>query len=108
HPLGINLQSLDEFLELLQHVIEQNRRIRQNDSLGTGMANVAFMPKSDFFQPDDGVAPEDTREAAQSLARYRVPFVRHRRAALLSLGKKFFDFQNFGSLQMAKLGRPFV
>ena len=32
--------------------------------------------------------------------------MRHRAGAFLALAKEFFDFQNFGSLQVTKFGGP--
>ena len=70
------------------------------------MADVAFVPERDVFHRGEGVAAQHAREAGETFAGDGIALVRHGAGTFLAFGKKFFRFQNFGALQMAKLRRP--
>ncbi len=53
-----------------------------------------------------GVAAQHACQAGQAFAGDGIALVRHRAGTFLSVGEKFFRFQNFGALQMAKFRRP--
>src|SRR5437870_12390338 len=72
------------------------------------MADVALVPKGDVLKRDDRVAANDARQPAQPLARDRVAFVRHGRAAFLAFAEIFFNLEDFGPLEVTKLRRPAI
>ena len=78
HPLGKNFHIRDDFRGAMQHVVHQDRRIRQNHALHGAVRNVAFVPQRDIFQRRHRIGAHHAREAAHLLARHRVPLVRHR------------------------------
>ncbi len=72
------------------------------------MADVALVPKRHILQRDDRVAANHARQAAQTLTRNWVAFVRHGRATFLPFAKKFFHFENFRPLKVTELSRPAI
>src|SRR2546421_12028935 len=72
------------------------------------MADIALVPQCDILKRHNRISPNYASQTAQSFAGNWVSLVRHRRAAFLSLPEKFFHFENFWSLQMAKLGCPTI
>ena len=88
-----------------QHLVEQDRRVRQDDPLGGGVRDVALVPQRDVLERHLGVAAQDAREPADALADDRVALVRHRARALLALAERLLDLAHLGALQVADLGR---
>src|ERR1043166_2449863 len=72
------------------------------------MADVALVPERDVLERDDRVAADDAGKSAQTLARDRVSLVRHGRTAFLAFAEIFFHLENFGVLEVTKLGRPTI
>ena len=70
------------------------------------MRNVALVPERDVFQGGDGVAAQHAREAGQAFPSDGIALVRHGAGTFLAFGERFFGFQNFRALQMAKFHRP--
>ena len=63
--------------------------VRQDDPLGRGVADVAFVPQGDVLEPDLGVAAQQSGQAGHVLRPDRVALVGHGRRALLALGEGF-------------------
>src|SRR5439155_2483228 len=72
------------------------------------MAYIALVPKRDVFKRHHRVTANHARESTQSLARYRVAFVRHGRAPFLAFAKIFLHFENFSPLKMTKFCCPAI
>src|ERR1051325_500139 len=72
------------------------------------MADVALVPEGDVLKGDNRIAADDAGEAAETLARDRVAFVRHGRTAFLAFAEIFFDLENFGALEVTKFRRPTI
>ena len=70
------------------------------------MADIALVPEGHIFECSDSVSTQNPGQARQTLARDRVPFMRHGTRALLAFGKEFLRFQHFRSLQMAEFSGP--
>ena len=65
-------------------VVEQDRRVGQDDPLDRGVRDVALVPERDVLEAGLGVAAQHAREAGDLLGLDRVALVRHRRGALLA------------------------
>ena len=50
HAVRIDDQFREDFVETNEHVIRENRTVRENDSFDRGVTNVPFMPQGDIFQ----------------------------------------------------------
>src|SRR5690606_26032734 len=70
------------------------------------MADIALVPESNVFQRSDSVAAQHTRETGEAFPSDGVALVRHRARTFLTFRKRFFRFEHFGALQVAKLHRP--
>src|SRR6188472_3409333 len=57
HPLGPHDEALDEPGEALQHVVEREKRVGDDDALGRRVGDVALVPERDVLQTDEGAAP---------------------------------------------------
>src|SRR5580704_13651645 len=89
----------------MQHVVHQNCGVGQNYALDRAVRDVALVPKSDIFKGSRGIGSYHTRKAAYLLARNRIAFVRHSRAAALLAAEWFLYFADFGALQVANFQR---
>ena len=98
HPLGVDLEVLHHIPEFHEHVIHQDARVRQNDSLRAGMTNVALVPKGYVLERGQGIPAHHPGQTTEPLTRDGISFVRHGRATFLAFAKKFFDFENFSAL----------
>ena len=108
HPLGMDHQPVQNAAQPHQHEVEQDGGIRADDPFDRRMADIALMPQGDVFKGRQGIAPQQAGRAAHVFQLPRVALVGHGRGALLTGAERLFDFQDFGALQVAQLGRnPF-
>src|SRR5450756_467355 len=84
HPLGPDDQALDEAGHLRQHVVEEDRGVREEHPLGAAVADVALVPERLVLQRRARVAAQEPGQPGDPLAQDRVALVGHRGAALLT------------------------
>ena len=108
HALGMDDETVDEPCEAVEHVVDGEERVGDDDPLGGGVRDVALVPEGDVLQPDLRGAAYDAREPADPLSRDRVALVRHRRRALLAGGERLLDFANLRPREVADLERERV
>ena len=104
HPLGIDDEAFDDPGEAVEHVVEREERVGNDDALGGRLRDVALVPERDVLETDERVAAQDARQPADALGHLRVPLVRHRRGALHPLAERLLDLANLGAGEMADLG----
>ena len=105
HPLGEDDEPLDEPGEAVEHVVEGEERVGEDDPLGGRVRDVALVPEGDVLEADLRVGAHDPREPADPLGDDRVPLVRHRRRALLALAERLLHLSHLGAREVADLGR---
>ena len=108
HPLLTNDEPLDEPGEAVEHVVDGEERVGQDDPLGRRVRDVALVPERDVLEPDERVGPHDARDPADALGRDRVALVRHRRRALLAAAERLLHLAHLGAGEVADLGREAV
>src|SRR3954451_4967223 len=86
------------------HVVEQDRRVRQDHALGAGVRDVALVPEGDVLDRRLAVAAQHACEPGDALGRDRVSLVRHRARALLARLERLLDLAHLGALEVADLG----
>ena len=69
HPLGVDGQALDQPAGAVEHVVERDGRVGQDDPLGGGVGDVALVPQGDVLEPDVRVRAQHAGEAGDALAR---------------------------------------
>src|SRR4051795_6712287 len=106
HPVGVHDQAAHDPDREVVHVVEQDRRVGQDDPLGARVRDVALVPQRDVLDARLRVPAQHAREAADALAHDRVALVRHRaRALLLSRAERLLGLAHLGALEVADLGR---
>ena len=105
HPVGADHEALHEARHLRQHVVEEDRRIGQEDALGRRVADVPLVPEGLVLEGRAGVAAEQAGQAGDPLGDDRVALVGHRRAALLAAPERLHQLADLGVLEVADLGR---
>src|SRR3954469_995954 len=106
HAIGVDDEAADDPQREVLHVVEQDRRVRQDHALGARVRDVALVPERDVLDARLRVAAQHAREAADALAHDRVALVRHRaRALLLPRAERLLRLADLGALEMADLGR---
>ena len=108
HPLLAHDEALDEPGEPIEHVVDGEERVGQDDPLGRGVGDVPLVPEGDVLETDERVGPHDARDPADALGRDRVALVRHRRRALLAAAERLLDLAHLGAREVADLGREAV
>ena len=108
HPLGPHDEALDEPGEAVEHVVEREERVGDDDALGRGVRDVALVPERDVLEADERVRPDDAREPADPLGDDRVPLVRHRRRALLAAAERLLHLADLGAREVPDLERERV
>ena len=88
-----------------EHVVEEDRRVGQDDPLGRRVADVALVPQRLVLEAGLGVAAQEPGQAGDPLAQDRVALVGHRRAALLAGPERLHELADLGVLEVADLGR---
>ena len=64
HPLGADDEPVDEPGEAVEHVVEREERVGEDDPLGRGVGDVALVPEGDVLEPDRAAA-RTTRASPQ-------------------------------------------
>ena len=105
HPLLANDEPFDEPGEAVEHVVDGEERVGQDDPLGRRVRDVPLVPERDVLEPDERVGPHDARDPADALGRDRVALVRHRRRALLAAAERLLHLAHLGAGEMPDLGR---
>src|SRR5439155_706093 len=103
HRLGVDDHAGDDPGEAVDHVVEQDGGVRQDDPLGRGVGDVPFVPQRDILERHLKIAPDEPRLAAHLLGGDRVLLVRHRRRALLAGAERLLDLPDLGALQVTHL-----
>ncbi len=101
HVVREDDEVFQDFAEAVEHVVQQNGGVREHDTLGGGVGDVALVPQGNVFVGAHHVAPEDARAPAHVLAADGIALVRHGGGAFLSFAKSLFGFAQFGSLPVA-------
>src|SRR5262249_43225672 len=83
HPVRPNDQALDERGETVEHVVECEERIRDDDALRRRVRDVSLVPERHVLEPDCSGGADDPRKSADPLGDDRISLVRHRRRAFL-------------------------
>src|SRR5450756_1682776 len=104
HPLGPDDQALDEAGHLRQHVVEEDRGVREEHPLGAAVADVALVPERLVLQRRACVAAQEPGQPGDPLAHDRVALVGHRGAALLTGPEGLHQLPDLGVLEVADLG----
>ena len=105
HIFGIDQQLFDNARQTVQTEIQPYHRIGGDNAFVRRMGNVAFVPQSDVFHRGNGVRAQQPRQSRQIFGQHGVALVRHGGRSLLSRGKVFFGFADFGTLQVADFNR---
>ena len=92
----------------VEHVVEGQERVGQDDAFRARVRDVALVPESDVLEPDRGGRAYDAREPADTLGDHRVAFVGHGGRSLLALPKRLLDLPELRAREMADLGRKAV
>ena len=92
-------------VDLLEQVVEQDRRVGQDHALRRGVADVALVPQRLVLERRAGVAAEHASETRHALGQDRVALVGHRGRALLARLERLLDLADLGVLEVADLGR---
>src|SRR6266511_5495063 len=98
----------DEPGEALEHVVERQERIRNDDALRGRMGDIALVPERDVLEPHDGCCAHHACEPADPLGDDRIPLVRHRRGTLLALAERLLDLAQLRAREVADLERELV
>ncbi len=94
--------------EEVEHVVEEDAGVGEDDALDGGVGDVALVPEGDVLEGGDGVAAEEAGEAADALALLGVALVGHGGGAGLALGERLLDLEDLGALEVADLGGELV
>ena len=107
HPLGTDDETFQQPGEAVEHVVDGEERIRQDDALGRGVRDVPLVPEGDVLEPDDRVSADDAREPADAFGDDRVALVRHRGRALLAAAERLLHLAHLRAGEMPQLeGEP--
>ena len=103
HSLRMDDEAFDEPREAVEHVVDGEERVGDDDALGGRVRDVALVPECDVLQADLRRAANDAREAADPLGGDRIALVRHRRGALLTGGERLLDLAHFRAGEVSDL-----
>ena len=105
HPLRPDDQPVDQAGHPDQHVVEQDRRVGQDDPLGRAVADVPLVPQRLVLERGQGVAAEQPGQPRDPLGQDRVALVGHRARALLAGPERLLELADLRVLEVADLGR---
>ena len=108
HPLGADDEALDEPGEAVQHVVEREEGIGDDDALGRRVGDVPLVPERYVLEADRRPGADDAGEAADALGDDRVALVRHRGRALLALAERLHHLGDLGPREVAYLERELL
>src|SRR5207237_3748768 len=84
HPLGPHDEALHEPGEAVEHVVEREERVWDDDTLGRRVRDVPLVPERDVLESHERAPPDDACQPADPLGDDGVSLVGHRRRALLA------------------------
>src|SRR5215217_1290562 len=105
HAIGVDDHAAHDAQREVLHVVEEDRRVRQDHALGTGVRDVALVPQRDVLHAGLGVAAQHPREAADALRGDRVALVGHGARALLAGAEGLLDLAHLRALEVTDLLR---
>ena len=108
HALGIDEHGLDQVRRLVEQVVGERSRVRNDDAFGRGVRNIALVPERDVLESGLRVRSHHARQSRDLFAGHRIALVRHGRRALLLFAEIFFGLADFGALQVADFGGDLV
>ena len=108
HALRVDDEAVDDPGEAVEHVVEREERVGDDDPLGGRVRDVALVPERHVLEADRGRGADDAREAADPLGDLRVALVRHRRRALHARRERLLDLAHLGAREVPDLGREAV
>jgi adenylosuccinate lyase len=108
HALGVDHEAAHDLRHAPQHVVEGEEAVGDDHALDGRMRDVALVPERDVLVRGHAVGADQPRQADDLFAADRIALVRHRRRALLPLGKRLLDLADFGLLQTADFERGFL
>src|SRR5438034_2862598 len=73
HAVGIDDEALDDPAKAVEHEVEGEEGVGDDDPLRRGMRDVALVPERNVLQPDQRHGADDARQAADALGHLRVP-----------------------------------
>ena len=85
----------------MQHEIEHDARIRENNALGRTVRDIAFVPERYVLESSNCVTAHQSSESGNAFGFVRIALVRHGRTALVAFAETLFGFRNFAALQVA-------
>src|SRR5256885_13374980 len=103
HALGIDDEAGHDPTKSVEHVVEREERVGNDDSFRRRLRDVAFMPERHVLEPDDGVRTNDAREPADALRDLRVALVRHRGRPLHAVHERLLDLAHLRTREMTDL-----
>ena len=101
HAIGKNAHLADELGHFVEHVVDENGGIGENDALDAAVGDVAFVPEGDIFVGGEHVGADQAGEATDLFAGDGIALVRHGRTAALLVAEMFLGFADFGALEVA-------
>ena len=104
HPVRVHDEAPDEPGEAVEHVVEREEGVRENDSFSARVRDVALVPERDVLEADERGGAYDAREPADPLRDDRIPLVRHGRGALLAAPERLLHLADLGAREVADLG----
>ena len=108
HALLANDEPFDEPREAVEHVVDGEEGVGNDDALGGGVRDVALVPERDVLEADDGCSAHDTGQPADALGDDGVPLVRHRRRALLPAAERLLHLGDLRAREVPDLERELV
>src|SRR5262245_20758405 len=108
HPFRPDDQAFDEPGETVEHVVECEERIRNDDALRRRVGDVSLVPERQFLDPNGRRRADDPREPGDAFGVDRVPLVWHRRRAFLVPAERLLDFGDLGPREVADLERELL
>ena len=108
HSLRPHDQPFHEPREPVEHVVQGEERVWNDDPLRGRMRDVALVPEGDVLEPDDRGRANDPCQSAYALCDNGIPLVRHRRRALLTFAERLLELADLGAREVADLERELV
>jgi len=101
HALRENAEFADDLGHFVEHVVDEDGGIGEDDALDAAVGDVAFVPQGNVFVGGEHVAADDASEAADLLGGDGIALVGHSGTAALLGAEMFLGFADFGALEMA-------
>ena len=108
HPFRIYDESVDDPGEAIEHVVECEKCVRDDDALGGGVGDIAFVPERHVLEADHRRGADNSRKPRDALGDLGVAFVRHRGRALHAGLERLLDLAHLRAREMTDLRRESV